>query len=610
MTKTLPLLLIGVAFFLFIFKTTAFAQVASSSATQGADSTSNANLVISSVEGFIKNLDSLSGGFVYITSDIFPDTVKHTDGTKIKGHNAYRNIFYLLSVPVSGIIIFWFGGLGMASNQMQFLKQFIVRIAQYVFLLIFLVPLLSFSINTENLLTTSILSIPQIKEASFTSFINDYYTSVNQKIASGQATGESLAVPNPNFFDFMNSMVHVVTITLFFVITLLAVVFGLLFIIMQFILRFISLLFLSLIFPIVTPFILSEKTEDIVNKYFKIWFTFLIHQPAFALGYVMVMVLVRSMLLNGGASISLLLLYTGALFFLGTVNILVAKIFADSWVALGASIEAAGIAGVGNRVIGGSAKQAWKNRDKIFEQLGKLKPSGFNEVLSKRPPISPFATSVVADEYGGGMLNQGAKAGNPFYGTNPSDTSSVPPVGMVQQPIEEASIVSSAPQSYRGLVGSFTREMKRNGFTTEIVDKKQGIVSAQGTGYSFYDKKNDLSYTYLSKKDAMATGVSESEIAETILPKRSYVDLSQFKKGENPFNATATRKAMSLGHDSNYAHVTRRSDGVTIKHHMEMNKEKFSELGINGVISKHWDNHNGRATQETTRIISLGKQQA
>ena len=616
MIKILPLLIIGVVIFLFTANTTIYAQVViptdtpsatSSATTTGVDSKANANLVITSVMGFLKNLDSISGGFVFSTPDVFSNSVKLADGTTINGLNAFRNIFYLLSVPVSAIIIFWFGGIGMASNQMQFLKQFAVRIAKFVFMLIFLVPLLSFSINTENLLTTSILSIPQLKEQSFTSFVNDYYSSANQKISSGQSTGESLAVPNPNFFDMMSSMAHVVTELFFFLITLLALVFGLLFIIMQFILRFISLLFLSLIFPLVIPFILSEKTDGILNNYFKIWFTFLIHQPAFALGYVMVMVIVRSMFLNGGASISLLLIYTGSLFFLGTVNILAARIFADSWVALGASFEAGAIAGFGNRLIGSSAKSLWNNKDKVAEQLGKLKPTGFGEVLSKRAPNAAYMSpAVVPAEYSGGMLNEGARSGKTFYGANPANTSNMPPAGMVQ-PVDEASVVSSTPQGSRSYAGSFTRELNRKGFTADVVNKKQGIVSASGTGYSYYDKKNDLSYTYLSKKDALATGISENQITEKALSKRNYIDLSQFKKGENPYNADATKRAMSLGYDSNYAHVTRRSDGVTIKHHLEMNREKFSELGVDGVISKHWDNHKGRAKQETTRIISLGK---
>jgi len=386
----------------------------------------------------------------------------------------------------------------------------------------------------------------------------------------------------------------------FFLITLLALVFGLLFIIMQFILRFISLLFLSLIFPLVIPFILSEKTEGILNNYFKIWFTFLIHQPAFALGYVMVMVIVRSMFLNGGASISLLLIYTGSLFFLGTVNILAARIFADSWVALGASFEAGAIAKAIPFSIGSSYKWG-KDRIKGLKDLKGV------QSLSKRTPNAAYVTpAVVPAEYGGGMLNEGTRSGRTFYGNSPANTSNMPPAGMVQ-PVEEASVVSSAPQGSRSYAGSFTRELNRKGFATSVVDKKQGIVSASGTGYSYYDKKNDLSYTYLSKKDALATGISENQITEKALSKRNYIDLSQFKKGENPYNAAATKRAMSLGYDSNYAHVTRRSDGVTIKHHLEMNREKFSELGIDGVISKHWDNHNGRAKQETTRIITLGK---
>jgi hypothetical protein len=342
MIKILPLLLFGVLF-LFTIKTTVFAAVIgqglipTGSNSAGLDNSSSTNLVIDSVQGFLKNLDTLSGGLVFTTPSIFDNTVKLGDGTEIKGLDTLRNLFYILSVPVSAIIIFWFAGVGMASNQLQFLKQLIGRIAVYVFLLLFLVPLLSFTINASNLLTSSILSIPQEREKNITSFIDDYYASANEKISSGQATGESLAIPNPNFWDFMNSMVHVITQIFFFLITLLALVLGLLFIIMQFILRFISLLFLSLIVPIIMPFVLSERTEGIVKTYFKIWFTFLIHQPAFALGYVMVMMLARSMLESGGANVGLLLLYTGSLFFLGTVNILAARIFADSWVAIGLS---------------------------------------------------------------------------------------------------------------------------------------------------------------------------------------------------------------------------------------------------------------------------------
>jgi hypothetical protein len=61
------------------------------------------------------------------------------------------------------------------------------------------------------------------------------------------------------------------------------------------------------------------------------WFTFLIQQPAFVLGFAIVSSILGSLLKAHGGSIGTLFLFSGSLIFLGGVNILVGKIFGDGW---------------------------------------------------------------------------------------------------------------------------------------------------------------------------------------------------------------------------------------------------------------------------------------
>ena len=91
------------------------------------------------------------------------------------------------------------------------------------------------------------------------------------------------------------------------------------------------MLFLGVLYPVILPFALSEKTEGIVLMFFKSWFTFLIAQPAFVLGFAIATDIFDSLLKAKGPSVGLLFFYTGFLFFLGGVNVLVGRMFGDFW---------------------------------------------------------------------------------------------------------------------------------------------------------------------------------------------------------------------------------------------------------------------------------------
>jgi len=591
-TVFFPILLIGACVFLFSQPLHVYAQTvpqdvqtATQSATPSLDSQSSANLIISAIEDFFKSLDKAGGGFIFSTPDLFTNTITLADGTAIQGLNVYRNIFYILSVPLSAFIIFWFSLRGMASQEFHFLKQFSLRIFLYIFLLLFLVPILSLSVQTENLLTTAILSASSNKEQSISAFVTDYFTSVNQEVSSGIATAESLGFPNPSFFDMMRSISHVITQLFFFILILFFLTLGILFIFMQFIIRFLSLLFLSLVFPLVSPFIFSERTERIVGSFFRLWCTLLIHQPSFALGYIIVLLISKS-LLQHGASVGLLVLYTASLFFLGTVNILASRIFADFWISAGINLEAAAITGVGRRFITGSSKFLWGNKEKIFDRLGKPKTITFPKALAKKEP--PQASITGTGEY------------SPQNQQLAMNIKTKERTGTIGQDL--------AQTRERVSRGAYREEFSKKGFITSVQDKTQGMVSIEGTGYSYYDKGHNLTYIYPSRQDAIESGIPTDKISKTPLPKRSYIDLSHFNKGDNLHNAYATQEAIRLGKPSTYAHVTQRSDPERIKHFLELTRERNASLGIDGVLVKRYDNFAGkRSKKATTRIVTVGK---
>lgn len=390
MIKILPVLFFFVGSFVFFLsggvRVFADTNVQAASPSASLDAKSSAGLVTSAITEFFKTLDSAFGGFVFSTPDFFSHSIKLTDGTAIKGMDIYSRMFFLLSIPLSGFIIFWFGLRVMGGGQVQFIKQFAKRLFIYVFLLMVFIPLLSLSIKTENLFTQAILSVTSIKEPSVTAFVSDYFTGVNKEVERGTSP-ETFGIPNPSLFDIGQSIVHVMVQLFFLMFILLTLSLGFIFIFMQFVVRFLTMFFLSLIAPLVIPFVLSEKTESIITSYLRIWFTLLIHQPFFALGFAIVSLIVRSILQNG-PNLSVLLLYIASLFFLGTVNVLASRVFADFWISAGVNLEAKAITTAGSRFLSGPIKLIgeYKNVFSTKKESERI-PHTQGDILKKRPVV-------------------------------------------------------------------------------------------------------------------------------------------------------------------------------------------------------------------------------
>lgn len=381
------IILLCLLFSLFLTPNLAFAQVASTPSptpTQNSQtsSKSEATSTISIIKNFVAGLDGLLGGFIFHTPDVFADTITLQDGTSLDGLARYRNIFYGISIPLVAIVIAFYAIRRLGDDKPYAYKSLLTRLLLIAILFIATPLTLSYSIKLNNAFVDGFQG-----DGKFTGFINDYLDNADRQIQTGEDP-QKFGIPNTQSSfvgGIVGSLWKFILQGVLFFITLLFFLVGFLFIAFQAVIRFASLLFLSVLFPIAIPFALSEKTEGITNAYFKTWFTFLIHQPAFVLAYTITIQIFNTILNQQGASIGMLFLYTGFLFFLGGVTVMVSRIFGDSWTALSANLSGAILSGtvagagmsttreVKRGILGGSVTGArsWMGRS-VGRKLGFL----------------------------------------------------------------------------------------------------------------------------------------------------------------------------------------------------------------------------------------------
>ncbi len=554
-----------------------FAQTNQNSAQNNQQSNSvslnsgnNPDAPIQAVKSFINGFSDMLGGFVFYTPDVFSSPITLKDGTQLSGLQHFRDMFFALSIPIVAIIVSFVALRKISSDQPGFLKPFLMRLLIMASLFIITPTILSMSIQGNNLLVNQIQN-----QDTYGAFINEYLNKVSTQVHQGQDPSQFA------FFNF-NSIASFLVQGFLFVITFLFFLAGFLFIGFQFVIRFASLLFLSVLFPIVIPFVLSEKTEGIVHTYFRSWFTFLIHQAAFVLGYVLVIGLFRDMMQKNGASLGILFLYTGFLFFLGGVNVIVARIFGESWVALATNISAA----VGN----------YETRAITVGKLNQFKQGflggqlqGVSGYLGRR-----LGTKMLPATVGGGVIaatrtknNEGGNEGGSTSGAN----SSVP----------KSSKISSSVSSTPAKTPPYTAELNTKGLKATVENQKQGVVTVSGEGYQYTDKKSGLSSIYPTKSDALTDGVKEEKLQPIKLNDDRFIDLSSFgKNNPNPHNTYVTNEAKKKKLPASYAHLTHTSDPGRVNNFLTLAQERNEPLGIKGVIVKRFGSKN-----QNERVIRM-----
>jgi len=553
-------LLICLLFLLTLFVSPAYAQTPSSPPSVQVQAVSSSNefktknessSVISLLKNFIQGFDSFLGGFIFYTPDPLADKIILKDNTEIPGVSKYRDIFNQIAIPALAIIIAGIAISKLRTDNTYELKSFAIRFLMVLVLFLTVPLILSYSIQFNNLLVDKISTTQK-----FTGFLEDYFDKSQAEIDKDKPS-ENFGIPS---FDLsltngvLESFGKFIVQLFLFALTFIFLLCGFLYIGFQFVIRFASLLFLGVIYPIVLPFALVERTQPIVQTFFKTWFTFLIQQPAFVLGFAIAQDIFNSILVANGPSVGMLFFYTGFLFFLGGVNMLVARIFGDVWVAASGNI-AAGLASrsISSPISGsfGDFKRSFIGGS--FSSLAGQKARGWLKGKKEypggegSPPTSSFVDPYVD------------------YRTNNSNYKN----GFTQS-------VATSP---------FSMKLAGKGFEIEPINQKQGVVSVSGQAFRHEDKKSGLTSYYPTQSEAMQDGISPKNLDQVHLKDAQFIDLSTFNKvNPNPHNFNAIQEAKKLKKPINYAYVDHNSPPQRIKNFLEVSKKRNEAYGIEGVI--------------------------
>jgi hypothetical protein len=520
------------------------------------------SVIITLLKNFINGYDSVLGGFIFFTPNPLGDKITLADNSEIPGVTKYRNIFYQIAIPLLAIVIGAIGISKIGSDNGEQLKSFAVRLILTVALFVTVPLILSYSIQFNNLLVNKITN-----NHSFTAFLTDYLDQSQVQIDAGGAS-ETYGIPNYDISlvgGVFKSLGKFIVQIFLFALTFLFLLGGFLYIGFQFVIRFATLLFLGVIYPIIIPFMLSEKTEKIVFSFFKSWFTFLIQQPAFVLGFAMATDIFVNILNSRGPSVGLLFFYTGFLFFLGGINTLVGRIFGDAWGA------------------------ATTNAQALFAS---------NAVKSSfTSPLNEFKRGAFGGSVGSAAGVIGARFGN---ATGISSLS----LRNKQNTGSSESGGETNTTSHKTQIPQYSKELGKKGLQVSMENKKQGVVSLTGDAYSYKDPSSGLTSLYPTRSDALQDGVPEVDLQKTRLDNTQFIDLSSFgEDNPNPHNVHATREAQRLGKESDYAHVTGTSSPDRVKNFLELSKSRNEAYGIKGVMVKRFGNVDGAKSKE--RIIRL-----
>lgn len=524
--------------------------------------------VVELLKNFIEGFDSFVGGFIFYTPNPLGNTIVLKDKSEIPGITKYRDMFYEIALPILAIVIAGIAVSKLGSDNAQELKTFAVRFLLTIVLFITVPSVLSYSIQANNLLVDKISSTQK-----FTTFLDDYLDKTQTGIQNNESS-EKFGIPS---FDIslksgiFKSLGKFIVQIFLFILTFLFLLLGFVYLGFQFVIRFAALLFLGVIYPIVIPFMLSERTQGIPMTFFKSWFTFLIQQPAFVLGFSIATDIFSSILNAKGPSVGMLFLYTGFLFFLGGVNILVARIFGDTWTAFSTNMAAA----VGSRsvtspvqsrvsnfkrgLVGGNGSVSTLMGEKIRNEFNKKRSGG--EESGTTLNGSGKATGGQSYTYGSGRSSSGGNGNSYKQGS-----------GLYNLPTPD-----TRPR--------FSKDLGNRGMDVQMENYKQGVVSVSGEAYKHDDVNSGLTSYYPTRSDAIRDGIKEDQLQKVTLDQDKFIDLSTFTKDHpNPHNFNAMQEAKRKGKDIDYAYVNESSPPQKVQQFLEMSKSRNDAYGIKGVV--------------------------
>lgn len=480
-------------------------------------------VLIQSIKDGINLFEDTFSTFVNSTPDVTQDPLVISEEYTISYTLVFRNVLLGITTPLIALMIV-FKGIQLITTEVSgdILRSFFYRVLIVVCLFIVVPFILSYTIQISNVFIESISGNKQ-----FSAFLIEYFDDVEKGVAEGDADSFAFFKFNPvvQGVGSVTSLPFTVPVFLMFLIFI--------FIGLQFIIRFISLYFLSILYPIVIPFALTSSTQNVVISYFKAWITFLLHQPAFMLGYVLTIKIVEGMLV-GGVNFNVLLIYVGVMIFLAGINVMVSKIFGEALGTLSANFKVAATGLFAGKSVLYSSHRAAGSTIKRMKTSRQTNTNGLQKVK-----LSP---GIQGGGKGGARIKLTkrtvSKKPTPKLVKGTKVNRKQPELKTDLHKIDQLTAIEKDSQSDSSVI----EEFKKQGVSVLQGDKNLGILKATGSMYLYIEPGSKLSTLYLSIANAKTEGISRNELKEVKLENFKFIDLSNKKALEKHNNAV---KALS-----------------------------------------------------------------
>ena len=412
--------------------------------------------------------------------------------------------------------------------------------------------ILSLSIQTINAMNNFFQ-----EGTSISTFINTFANNLTN-------TDQGTILSSSIFSIFVFALILV----LFFVISL------------QFIVRFVSLYFLAVIQPLSCIFLLLKETSGIHENFWKNWFTLLIHQPFFILGFaLMESILVGS--LKGNISLTSLLILLAILLFLTTINVFVSHIFTDVWLATHSNQRAAigrgllmgaggFVAGVGSR---GIAKFAKRN---------------FSETGKKQTYFYPDPSAPALDA--GMFSRRQTETGKPQQNDTKKNSSA-------------KAYKKTHADLLDPLKSIYAKKIQQEGSSISRITGNDKVLGISGN-YFASSQGNGISTLYSSKENAFADGVDSVNLRQVSIDSLPILDTSNYTAKQD-YNSRIVSTAKAKGVSTKDLHLTSTSSPNRIIEGMKIGKAGNLTNQIHGVAVERMPNIRNPKGESSSRQIQI-----
>lgn len=484
-----------------------------------------------------------------------------TTGTTMRPASFYYTKLLALVIPIAVILIV-FQGFNLMSNpedNANQLKPIVQRFVVTIVLLVVTPYILSASIIGMNLLVKELTG-----GQALTEFITQFVEQVKQGYEAG--TGDKINNTLNSVFSLGTNNIVAFFQSLPIILPFVLILLLFLYVSFQFIIRYLNMYFLACIYPFAVVFYIHPKTSSYPNNFWKQWITFLIHQPVFVLGYIIVQDLLFDML-EKGPGFEQVLIFLAMLLFLATINQVSARIWGDVFSAVSTNIQSAIGAGLAYRAASSPVRRGSQTLQDFKRGAVGGHVSGVGSALGRNFGEKVGITSALTGKPSSSVFS--SKKGN-----GGGVGVSVPKSSGSGDLVQHTSLQDATSSK-------FAQGFTEKGYEVTSTDSEGGVLGVSGDFYANRDEKSGLTSLYTSKDDAVLDGAKEANLTKVSGTSFNVKDLSN-NNGRKEYNKTIGKYAKDSGFKGT-VHLTPAADDKRVAANMKFAKGYNEARGIHGV---------------------------